>query len=78
MECGLVENMSCDRQAFSGGLPLLPEFSSLSGSETAGSGETLHRMNFGRRRILPREILFSLDPAASTLRSNIWWEIGTS
>lgn len=57
MEGGPEENMGCDGPAFTGGLPLLPEFSSLSGSETAGSGETLHGMDFERRRILPREVL---------------------
>lgn len=77
-EGGLEENTGCDGQASSGGPPLLPDFSSLSGSETAGSGEILHRMDFRRPRILPREVLFSLDPAASTLRSNMWWEIGIS
>lgn len=63
VEGGLEEDLGCDGRGLPEGLPLLPEFTSLSGSETAGGGETLPRVHFERPRILPR-VLFSLDPAA--------------
>lgn len=76
-EGGLEENLGCD--GFSGGLPLSPKFTSLSGSETIDSGKDLPRMGYEGLRILPREVLFSLDPAAFCFKKTIYvGKIGTS
>lgn len=40
----------------------LPELTSLSGPEAAGSSEAVPKTGLEGPRILPREVLFSLDP----------------
>ena len=42
----------------------LSEFTSLSGPEAAGSGEAVPTIGLEGLRILPRVVIFSLDPRA--------------
>lgn len=74
----LEETLSCDGPGFSGVWPLLPECTSLSGSQTADHAGALPRMGYGGLRTLPTEVLSSPDPAAFCLeKTKFVGQIGT-
>lgn len=72
-EGGLEEMLGCDGRGFSGGLPLLPEFTSLSGSGTAGSSEALSQIGDKGLRVLPEKFFSLQTQQPSALRRPSLW-----